>query len=216
MDGKSFDTLARGLAAVATRRRTVGALLGVIAGAGLTGADAAEPRRSYCRKVDAICTRNSQCCSGACDTSRVNHRTRRNRCVCVPNCDDRECGGDGCGGYCGENNGACYWEYETCNSGACENVCSDYTDRFCYERLDGTTVLSPVDCKEYYNWDDPDPCYTDAECQETALPFIKGLGYQIICARRQFQEGSFAQGMTLEEYPGGVCFAFPAGDGACF
>ncbi len=36
-------------------------------------------------------------------------------CVCVPDCEDNECGSDGCGGSCG----SCPYDNETCEDGTC-------------------------------------------------------------------------------------------------
>lgn len=47
--------------------------------------------------------------------------------VCVPQCDGRNCGGDGCGGECG----ACA-DAQACEAGVCVDVCQpDCTDRVC-------------------------------------------------------------------------------------
>ena len=61
--------------------------------------------------------------------------------VCTPNCDDRECGDDGCGGVCG-----------TCTGGSCNDL--DWTPpRICSE---GACLPSNVQ-----NCDDGDPCTAD-------------------------------------------------------
>ena len=162
MDGERFDSIAPGVAQVVTRRRVLGLAIGLLAGAGVASADAAEPRRTYCRPVGHKCKRNTECCTGTCDLSIKTHRTRRNRCVCIPDCDGKVCGSDGCGGTCGDFDGGCEYAFESCNAGICENVCADHAgDQLCYERLDGSIVVSPEGCT---GWDvDLISCETDAD-----------------------------------------------------
>jgi hypothetical protein len=214
MDSGQFDGIARSLAGLATRRRVVGALMGLVAGAGaVAGAEAGDPRRSYCRPLAANCTRNSQCCSGACDTNRKTHRTRRNRCICVPDCDGKVCGSDGCGGTCGPYDGACEFDYETCNAGACEHPCYE-VNAGCYELLDGTIRRSPDGCATYTVWYDPDPCFSDAECVPGSI-FGEQPGEEIICARRQFQSGMFVFGTNSNAIEGGTCVSYAFEQSAC-
>ena len=78
MDGHRFDRLSRILARPATRRGAVAGALALIV-AGPTVAPAAS-RTAICRNLGNACTRNSQCCSGACNTTSASRRTR-NRCA---------------------------------------------------------------------------------------------------------------------------------------
>jgi len=48
-------------------------------------------------------------------------------CVCVPACEDKECGPDGCGGSCGE----CEGPKMQCVEGECQVVCDCQTDADC-------------------------------------------------------------------------------------
>jgi hypothetical protein len=123
MDGSAFDHLTRTLATAGSRRRALG---GVLAGAfGLLGVrveEAAARKKKPCppckkRKhgkckanvPDGVGCRGGTCQGGKClDGSPLPG--------CTPNCFDRVCGPDGCGGSCG----TCTRSGAVCNRGACE------------------------------------------------------------------------------------------------
>ncbi len=110
MEGTRFDDLARRVGLAVTRRGALKMALVVAAGAGIDDASA-NGRSGLCRQLRKGCTRGSQCCSGACETSRQAPRGARNRCKCP----------DGQGGC----NGACVSFNSVENCGACGNACGD-------------------------------------------------------------------------------------------
>jgi hypothetical protein len=126
MDSARFDQLTRRLSVTRTRRSLVGAALALL-GSGVAAHKAsAEPpsiHRTVCRPVGVGCTRHAQCCSATCVTGRALPRNVRNRCACRPDCTDRTCGDDGCGGSCGtcSDISACEAGVCICNDGACES-----------------------------------------------------------------------------------------------
>lgn len=186
MDDLLFDTLARAVATVRTRRGILGAFGGMVAGATVGTEPIGAVRR--CRATGVGCTRSSQCCNGICETGRHLPRSRRNRCACVPDCDGNTCGDDGCGGTCGVcgaarfcEDGSCACTLSTCDDnddcaakeycdeGCCRVApCSGFTDEFnatspadyCFGRLDGSELLG---C-DANDWWTEDGCSTDAEC----------------------------------------------------
>jgi hypothetical protein len=64
-------------------------------------------------------------------------------CLCVPNCDGKECGNDGCGGVCGECSGQ-----DACNNGIC----------ICQPSCDG------MECGDDGCGDDCGPCQDGSYC----------------------------------------------------
>jgi hypothetical protein len=125
MDGRAFDQLTRSLRQRLYRRQALGgALAGIVAVVGLAGEADARPSRT-CRPLGAGCTRNSQCCGNLCNTLRTAPRNQRNRCACMPDCEGKVCGDDGCGGTCGA--GTC-GDYQVCDEGDCVPAidCSTY------------------------------------------------------------------------------------------
>lgn len=79
MDGKRFDGLARFVASRPNRRRVLGALAGGVV-AGVAAFRPASPAQAItCNPAGAICIRDRNCCSGACDR-------RTHRCVCSNTC----------------------------------------------------------------------------------------------------------------------------------
>jgi hypothetical protein len=157
MDGPQFDDFARKLTGLASRRRVLGGLLGVAAGAMVAGEAGAQVRRATCRSASTGCTRNAQCCSGLCATSRSLPRNRRNRCVCPS--DLATCGG-GCVDLATDEShcGACGEACDTgamCISGVCDSsICSTYQPpvggyggpHFCLDQFAGISVIVPAPC----------------------------------------------------------------------
>lgn len=80
MDGRRFDEIAKSLARVKSRRRVVGAAVGVAAGA-LAGRFGVGEAATRSRCVGERCRRHAQCASGYC---------YRGRCTCLPN--ELKCG----------------------------------------------------------------------------------------------------------------------------
>lgn len=81
---------------------------------------------------------------------------------CVPNCNGKTCGSDGCGGFCGQLNGACSANY-SCSSGQCVansflsctsnsncqaglEVCNCWTGKASRKTLTGVCSLSSGEC----------------------------------------------------------------------
>ena len=100
-------------------------------------------------KCDANCFDNGDCCDDICDvcTENVNIAARCEP-ACVPNCaEGQECGGDGCGGFCGPG---CAAE-EACVEGTCEGPNQDITscEGMCGEWGDNTTCNCDAECWEY-------------------------------------------------------------------
>lgn len=95
MEGRQFDRIARALAAAATRRAGLAALIGSVAGAGSAAAiAAARPRgrrtpgaEGPCkstRRPDNVCTRDSECCTNICNRKTGDrNRDRKGRCRCI-------------------------------------------------------------------------------------------------------------------------------------
>ncbi|CAA9581407.1 MAG: hypothetical protein AVDCRST_MAG59-4814 [uncultured Thermomicrobiales bacterium] len=108
MDQDRFDSLARRLAAGATRRDAIQAL--AVATVGLVAAvPAGTGAAAACREPGAPCRRGGQCCSGLCQGKKGRERCRRvpgqgictiRNNVCRTNDADKSCGGaglDSCG-----------------------------------------------------------------------------------------------------------------------
>jgi hypothetical protein len=61
---------------------------------------------TYCSEIGQYCESGSDCCNGTC----TNHQCA----TCVPDCDGKQCGANGCGGNCGTCPGNA-----TCQGGQC-------------------------------------------------------------------------------------------------
>ncbi len=73
--------------------------------------------------------------------------------VCVPDCIDKDCGDDGCGGFCGALNGACSAGFECNSEGKCE-AC-------------GTCASKGYNCGVYCGQTClPNSCADDEECKD--------------------------------------------------
>lgn len=175
MDGTRFDRFARAMHRATTRRRGVAIAIAALTGGALASDDAAMASRRTCRPEGASCLRNAQCCIGTCETRRTAPRNRRNRCVCIPNCDGKTCGSDGCGGSCGEAfpllcgaDGVAY--------SACEDftpTLGDYGDAiFCESDIAGDIASVRAG---WYPWGE-DPCTTNAQCQLGPICDVAGYG----------------------------------------
>jgi hypothetical protein len=179
MDARRFDALTRTLTTALTRRQGLRAALVAIAGGALTVDPAnAAVRRRTCRALAASCLRNSDCCSGTCETRRSVPRRERNRCVCIPDCDGKTCGPDGCGGSCGDA-----FPLQCGADGVAYSVCEDFTPTlgayndaiWCEGSVEGTTDGARA---AWYPWGE-DPCTSSAECQ--LLPVCERDGYGCMC-----------------------------------
>jgi hypothetical protein len=180
MDGRSFDRVARALAAGGTRRGILrGVAAGLVGGAALhESAGAARRRRPVCVAAGANCTRHGQCCTGVCDRVVLpGSRHPRYRCAC-------DAGRTLCSGKCVDlqtdmaNCGACgdVCDGDECVDGACVGgrsfTCPDLSasQPICYRGVNGSTYYG------YCDWGDdsklvgpnvdvvPVTCSTDAEC----------------------------------------------------
>lgn len=120
MDGDRFDLLTTRLATAVSRRRGLGLLAALGVGGDLLTDSAAARKRKKQKKKKSRCN---------------------------PNCTDRACGDDGCGGSCGEcsvkqtcnANGRCVCRFQTC-AGACCNAdeaCREGVCASCTPNCDG-------------------------------------------------------------------------------
>ena len=71
-----------------------------------------------CKCEECVCAMDSYCCDTAWDGICVSECQECGGCGCQPQCDNKECGTDGCGGDCGFCG-----KYEQCQSGVCVPVC---------------------------------------------------------------------------------------------
>lgn len=208
MDAKSVEQIARVLGRSLPRRKAVALILTVVTGGSIAGAGAvdAAPRRMTCRANGASCTRNANCCSGACATGRTEPRRRRNRCVCARQCDGRVCGDDGCGGMCGTCEGGLMCAED---GGACESPCLNYNPAGPEDYCIGTTSGERVAGYGLYGWYQPwvqpaDPsvaCGTDDECQLGAI--CDAEGFRCLCALSHRFDANSEPVM----FPSGTCVA---------
>ncbi len=161
MDQVAFDRLARAVSAGLSRRQGLRiAFAAIIGGAVALESPASGAARTVCRTDGASCSRNTQCCSGVCETSRTAPRRRRNRCACVPQCSGKECGPDACGGSCG----VCE---ETDTSVCCGDSC---------KTLGSNSACS--DCDDVCNTADWDVCLgVDEGCDHICTPFEGATGF---------------------------------------
>jgi hypothetical protein len=118
MDGSHFDGLTRSLTLTGSRRRAVATLLGgTLAGSlGSSPVDEAIAKKKKpcpaCKKRKKRKCKGNQpfgtlCAGGRCDGAG-------NCKPCVPNCNGRTCGDNGCGGSCGSCSPC-----QTCTAGTC-------------------------------------------------------------------------------------------------
>ncbi len=131
----------------------------------------------YC---DANCFIYGDCCDDVCDFCAD---TYADECNCVPDCDGKDCGTDGCYGTCGDLDGGCDAGFGcvagVCTEGACEDegdipdcdgVCgpeSWLADDLCD---DGTYGIN-FNCEEF-EWDMGDcapPCEPTMTCEEAGV-----------------------------------------------
>lgn len=126
MDSSRFDSFAKSLGAMQTRRRALATALGLLAGASVVATDAAAARTT-CRPFAAGCVRHGQCCSAYCVPGSRVLRNRRSYCGCPAG--ETWCGeGIGCTdtaadvAHCGACGEACASD-EACQDGVCGEVC---------------------------------------------------------------------------------------------
>jgi hypothetical protein len=193
MDARRFDALTRTLTTALTRRQGIRAAVVAVAGGALAVDQAnATIRRRTCRPAAAACLRNSDCCSGACETRRTAPRNRRNRCICIPDCTGKICGSDGCGGMCGPDGTYGCLSGETCNDAgdACETGCTDYAgtnpDSWCTASTEGVTY----EAYGYWYFSDA-TCDTAADCPTYAMCDV--AGYECYCQRAYHFGGEYGK-----------------------
>jgi hypothetical protein len=188
MDGRRFDELVRTFAAHASRRSVLKGLLASAAGA--LGAHSGSARAQACRPAGRLCSVNSQCCSGLCDTTNADP-AQRHRCACPP-------GTENCRGACKDpltayradpsNCGGCdrfcpvpYNAATTCADGACGYAClpgfADCNGAF----EDGCETVPATD---------PNHCGAcDAPCSTTNMAIV-------VCAGGSCESGECAAGFA--------------------
>ena len=76
------------------------------------------PGCNGCPCEDCVCAADSFCCQNEWDSVCVGHCLECGACTCPPDCEDKQCGPDGCGGSCG----LCPAGHD-CASGQCQTVC---------------------------------------------------------------------------------------------
>jgi hypothetical protein len=218
MDASRFDAAARRLAMRLTRRHAVAALVGLAATAGAGGAQAADPARTTCRKPNSACVNHAQCCTGICDTSRVRHRTRRNRCGCaapLTACGDQCVDTTSAAKHCGACGHRCA-EGLICRDGSCATPsCAESDAPICIETVEGTIVEIDHFCFE----GSPNACSSSAWCEATFIQRIGYLGPQFpeqylsdfahYCMTNLYSSG---ERQPIEDIPGSTgryCVAYP-------
>lgn len=119
MEEAQFDALTARLAAPLSRRRSV-SLLAVLGWGGLTAASNANAKKKKKRK-----------------------KKPKPAVACTPSCDRKVCGGDGCGGTCGECDACHECQAEACvakaNGAACGDACHQCQGGVCVALAEGST-----------------------------------------------------------------------------
>ncbi|MFM9108715.1 MAG: hypothetical protein ACKOWF_18670 [Chloroflexota bacterium] len=154
MDAPRFDSASRALGAALSRRRGLGAALGILLGAGagaVAVADAdADARRGRgrgrtpgpegpcgnLRRKDNLCTRNSECCTGICEPKPgEKNRDGIGRCRCVRR-----------GGACKADRNCCRRgdQQMVCIGGICGAPVPAQTCTVCARGCPYTTVLAAI------------------------------------------------------------------------
>lgn len=179
------DRIARILGRDLPRRRAIALVVGLLAGSGAAGDVASAAPRATCRAQGASCTRRSQCCSNACPTGRNAPRSLRNRCACAPQCIDRVCGDDGCGGSCGSCGAGLLC---TPDGSACEAPCVGYDPAGPADYCVGTPAGERVAGYSAVGWFEPwtapgspagTTCDGDAACQ--LGPICEHPDFRCVC-----------------------------------
>jgi hypothetical protein len=151
MDHSSFDRLARLLGGATSRRDGLKAAIGATLGLGVLadasakshgpsrgkGGPAAEGPCKSTKRPDNICTKNSQCCTGLCNTKTgKKNKDGKGRCRCVSK-----------GGTCTANRNCCSRgnQQMTCNNGICGNPAPACTPTVCPTGCTYSTVQDAVD-----------------------------------------------------------------------
>jgi hypothetical protein len=212
VDGSRFDMFARALSTGLDRRQSIRLALGALAGGALALAADDADARATCRVIGAGCTRTSQCCTGICDTSRSTPRRRRYRCACIPRCDGKICGPDGCGGFCGTGPAEGCATGETCRDEGtvCLTDCADFTQSdgpFCAASTDGAAYAG---YDRWQLWGDK-ACDHDADCDDVAL--CSHPDFACICERALWTPTDGYDPRTTEQ---GVCLAVRTTSLACW
>jgi len=216
MDATRFDFLTRAVGQRLSRRHLVAAAAALLAGSATPRPTGAVVRHT-CRPYGTGCSRNEQCCSGACNTRRTDPRAIRNRCVCAAGeircdgaCTDIVASTDNCGS-CGN---VCDPDVaNACVSGVCScgqwtacakgvdcafdhcNACADSTALICLVLANGQTREGNF--AESHN-PDGDPCRSDADCALSTLTCNAGMTMHCVAA--------WYWGDTLSaSYPAGWC-----------
>ena len=79
------------------------------------------PGCAGCACEACVAALDTYCQDSAWDTVCADECTNEcgQACPCVPDCTNRDCGNDGCGGSCGDHGGTCPGEHEVCFGGTC-------------------------------------------------------------------------------------------------
>jgi DNA-binding beta-propeller fold protein YncE len=152
MDEQRFDAALRALGCGSTRRQAIAGALGALFGGGVLDAAARKNDKNKGKgrnpsapgaegpcgngsRKDNICTKDTQCCTGICNTKAgKKNKDGQGRCRCVkrgkPCTADRNCcGGRACtGGVCGPgcaSNADCPASTPVCTAGTCTGCATD-------------------------------------------------------------------------------------------
>ncbi len=182
--------------------------------------DAATEDCSNCPADCGQCCGNGECgavenCSNCpadcgCEEGSACNQERQ-ACVveCVPQCDGRDCGADGCEGFCGANAGGC-GENQACEEGVCRDLCVPACEgRDCGG--DGCNGTCGDGCEG-------DELCNDGVCEAACVPACEGVecggdGCEGIC--RECDEGFFCQEGRCEAECVPACEGKACGDDGC-
>ena len=114
---------------------------------------------------DDLCFGYGDCCEDICDFCEAEHP---DECSCVPDCEGKECGSDGCWGNCGLCEGTCV-----------EGMCFD--DLGCV--VEETPGCNGCGCEDCVCAIDPSCCETewDEQCVQECLSQCGGCGSMLAC-----------------------------------
>jgi hypothetical protein len=167
MDDGRFDALIRVLGSGTHRRHVIAAALATLPLAFGGGNAAAKKKKKKCKgkKCGGRCIPKTACCTDA--ECGPNNKCTNGACACVPrDCTGRECGSDGCGGFCGAT-GFCAGNGQCTPQGQCICV-PNCTGKGCGQNGCGSA------CK---TCDTGETCNTQGQCCNTSGECDCNRGY---------------------------------------